>query len=50
MKKRKIQEVRGTWLINPRTRIKKSNKTYKRQRAKQEFTARLEETLKDEDT
>ena len=37
--------IRQTWTINPKTRIKKSNKKYNRAKAKRNFR----KELKDED-
>jgi len=37
------KSIRKTWIINPKTRIKKSGKIYNRQKSKQELKKRLEE-------
>jgi len=36
VKKSLVSRIRKTWLINPRTRVKKSKKLYRRSKAKQE--------------
>lgn len=37
--------IRKMWMINPRTRIKKSKKKYNRKRDKRQFRKRLKEEL-----
>jgi len=39
------KNIRKTWAINPKTRVKKSAKIYNRQKAKQEFRKRLNEEI-----
>jgi len=39
------KSIRKVWLINPKTRIKKSGKIYNRQKAKQEFRKMLKEEV-----
>jgi hypothetical protein len=39
--KKKVALPRRTWVINPITRVKESDKKYSRQRAKQEARERL---------
>jgi len=39
------KSIRKTWAINPKTRVKKSDKIYNRQKAKQEFRKMLKEEL-----
>jgi len=49
MKKTK-PKIRRTWKINPKTRVKKSDKIYKRTKAKQQLKKIVKRTEDEENT
>jgi len=44
MKKKPLPKVRRKWAINPKTRVKESEKTYKRAKLKQQLKKELKKS------